>query len=299
MAELPRISIVVPNFNAAGTLAATLDSIIEQQYPGLELFVMDGASTDGSVEIIKRYEQHLTGWVSEKDSGQSDAINKGFARCTGQVVNWLCSDDMLMPGALLKVGHHFAADPELSVLIGAVDHRYTEATHKSWIDHPTDDLIPVIGVGIVFSQPSCFYKRSLLLDRPTPLDPTMHYAMDTELWAYFKSRNVKWKTIPDVLSIFQISGANKSSVAGAKMTRELETIYKRYHHELIPLTFWHRYLRHPLEKWRFVRPGYPDRLFRRPLEIAFTGIFGMFYGFDKVRAMNWGNWAGPQRRKSS
>src|SRR4051812_2492768 len=95
MASLPSISIVVPNYNSGATLEATLVSLLNQNYPHLEILVIDGGSTDGSIEVIRKYEKQLAYWVSEKDCGQSHAINKGLARCTGDVVNWLCSDDFL------------------------------------------------------------------------------------------------------------------------------------------------------------------------------------------------------------
>src|SRR4029453_6333928 len=89
----PTISIVTPSFNQAEYLEETVRSVLLQGYPNLEYFVLDGGSTDGSVEILRRYDAFLSGWVSERDKGQSDAINRGFARCAGTVVNWLCSDD--------------------------------------------------------------------------------------------------------------------------------------------------------------------------------------------------------------
>src|SRR5215203_5523737 len=103
----PRISIVTPSFNQAPYLEETIRSVLLQGYPNLEYFVFDGGSTDGSVEILRRYAAFLDGWVSERDKGQSDAINKGLARCTGTIVNWLCSDDLLLPGALFRIAEAF------------------------------------------------------------------------------------------------------------------------------------------------------------------------------------------------
>src|SRR5262249_529742 len=107
LTELPSITIVTPSYNQVAYIEETIESVLSQGYPRLEYIIIDGGSTDGSVEIIRKYEKHLAYWVSEKDKGQSDAINKGFRRATGEIFNWLCSDDTLEPGALVRVGEAF------------------------------------------------------------------------------------------------------------------------------------------------------------------------------------------------
>src|SRR6188768_1820331 len=98
-----KISVVIPSFNQGKFLEETIISILDQNYPAVEIFIIDGGSTDETVSIIKKYESRINGWVSEKDNGQSHAINKGFRKCTGDIITWLCSDDLYMPGTFAKV----------------------------------------------------------------------------------------------------------------------------------------------------------------------------------------------------
>src|SRR5262245_9832375 len=114
----PRISIVTPSFNQACFLEQCLLSVLDQRYPDLEFLVLDGGSTDGSVEIIRRYENRLTHWVSEPDGGQSAAINRGFCRATGDVVAWLNSDDYYLPGALERIADAYRKSPDASFYFG-------------------------------------------------------------------------------------------------------------------------------------------------------------------------------------
>ncbi|MBY0426500.1 MAG: glycosyltransferase [Cytophagales bacterium] len=179
--ELPKISIVTPSYNQANYLEQTIDSVLSQNYPHLEYFVMDGGSTDDSVQVIKKYEKHLSGWVSEKDQGQSHAINKGFALCTGEVFNWLNSDDYYSPKALHTVGHAFL-DPETRVFCGKS--RLFGEGHTDRIS-PGTDIYPnqvskTIGWARI-DQPETFFRKRYL-DSLFPLDQDLHYLMDRDLW---------------------------------------------------------------------------------------------------------------------
>src|SRR5678816_3341009 len=140
----PRISIVTPSFNQAQYLEETIRSVLLQGYPNLEYFVYDGGSTDGSVEILRRYEPFLQGWVSERDKGQSDAINKGFARCTGEVVNWLCSDDILLPGALLHVGQAFVERRDIDVVAAAATYHFDDGSEPDFVRGPKPDDLDLL-----------------------------------------------------------------------------------------------------------------------------------------------------------
>lgn len=289
-ATIPTISVVVPNYNGGRTLRGTLDSLLSQNYPRLEILVVDGGSTDDSVAIIREYEDKITWWESEKDRGQSHAINKGFARCTGDIVNWLCSDDMLLPGALHAIGEAFTQDAHIDAVVGTNEFRFLDSgrTSLQQAGYADLDMLPLY---CPFSQPACYYRRDLL-DRPGPLDESLHYCMDLELWTYFHRKGIRWKIVDRLLSVAQMTGTNKMSTCGPKFIDESEKVYRRYVHEPVSLMFWQRHLRFPLEKWRARSDGKSIswRWIGRPLQILTVVMLGPFYGFRRVRRLNWGNW---------
>ena len=116
--QLPRITVVTPSFNQGRFLEETIQSVLYQDYPNLEYIVMDGGSTDGSADIIRRYSDQLAYWVSRPDRGQTDALIQGFGRASGDVLCWLCADDVWEPGTLWEVGRIFASQPETRAVYG-------------------------------------------------------------------------------------------------------------------------------------------------------------------------------------
>lgn len=283
--QLPSISIIIPNFNGENTIEATFRSLLEQSYPNLQLIVMDGGSTDASVDIIKRYSPHLDYWESQKDRGQSHAINKGFARCTGDIVNWLCSDDTLKPNALHLVGQTFAERPDVDVVWAKCQSIFTDGRPSHVWGGPESQLI-LMPASTPVVQPSCFYRRSCL-DRTGPLDEKLNFAMDFELWNYFLSKNRKWLFLDKVLSTYLVAPDTKTSAGGTRFAEELHLVYSRYSKEWIPLSWWYRRLRWPLQKRRFYgKPGtvtslaaFCDRTTAFFLKLA--------YGSQKVASVNW------------
>ena len=178
-AEL-RFSIVMPSFNHARFIERSLNSVLNQEYEGTELIVMDGGSSDGTREILERYSPHIAVWRSEHDAGQSDALNKGFAHVTGDILGWLNSDDLYLPGAMHHAAHVFAAYPQIDVVYG--DWLTVDLTDRI-VDH-FPALAPsrgrLVTEGFFCNAQAMFWRRSLH-ERLGEFDPQLHYTMDYDL----------------------------------------------------------------------------------------------------------------------
>ena len=225
--ELPRISLITPSFNQAEYLEETIRSVLLQRYPNLEYIIIDGGSDDGSVEIIRKYAPWISWWISEPDNGQSDAINRGFRRSTGEIVGWLCSDDLLCPNALWKVAFEFIRDSEADVLAGACRLQYdceggrlldSHVAGSEWESHPYSDGI---------WQPSCFFRKSAVA-RDYLVDEDLHYCMDRELWCHFVKDRRVWRRSDELLSHYRYTGDNKSVVGKSAIVDELVLLFNRH-----------------------------------------------------------------------
>jgi glycosyltransferase involved in cell wall biosynthesis len=179
---LPKISIITPSFNQAAFLERTIQSVICQDYSNYEYIVIDGASTDESVEIIKKYGDKLAYWVSEKDQGQSHAINKGFKRATGDVLCWINSDDCLKPGALSCVAQQLSNYQDCLWLVGACEliDEHGNLTNIRKVNSISLSTFANWNTNW-FTQQSTFWTRTLL-DKIGHLNESLHYAMDYDLW---------------------------------------------------------------------------------------------------------------------
>jgi glycosyltransferase involved in cell wall biosynthesis len=225
--QLPKISLITPSFNQAAYLEETIRSVLLQRYPNLEYIIVDGGSHDGSVDIIKKYEPWLASWSSGPDEGQSDAINRGFRISSGDILSWLCSDDLLRPDALWKVAFEFMREPETDVLAGACRLQYdcdggrihdSAVVGAEWESHP-------YSVGIW--QPSCYFRRSAVA-REFLVDENLHYCMDRELWCHFVQNERNWRRSDEVLSHYRYTGANKSVVGNDAIIEELVVLFNRH-----------------------------------------------------------------------
>lgn len=178
----PKISIIIPSLNQGDFIEQCLQSIISQNYPNLEVIVIDGHSNDNTINIIKKYEKHIHYWVSEPDSGQAHAINKGLKVCSGELINWLNTDDILLSNALHTICNIYNQYNQPDLIVGASKLKYTNKHHPVLTQYPHPFLYHFPLAYPPFAQPSAFFSRNIL-EKTGYLDETLHYAMDLDLYA--------------------------------------------------------------------------------------------------------------------
>jgi len=207
---LPRISLVTPSFRQAAFIERTIESVFAQGYPSLEYFVQDGGSTDGTVDVLRRYDARLAGWESVPDSGQSQAINRGFAHTSGEIMGWLNSDDILLPGALRAVGSFFALHPDVDVVYG---HRVlideNDAEIGRWIMPPHD--ADVLSWADFVPQETLFWRRRIWDKVGGRIDESFRFAMDWDLIVRFRDAGARFARLPRFLGGFRIHPHQKTS----------------------------------------------------------------------------------------
>jgi glycosyltransferase involved in cell wall biosynthesis len=209
MTACPKISVVTPSYNQAIYLEETIQSVLNQNYSNLEYIVIDGGSTDNSVEVIKKYEKYLTYWVSERDKGQTDAIAKGLMRTTGQFVSWLNSDDTYLPGCLDAVACAAEKDPDADVIYG--DYIITDPHGKTLLKKREirfDYDIMLYGVNMI-GQPAAFFSRSTY-NRLGGLDINLNYFMDVEFWLRIARSGGKFVHLKKFLATYRFHNESKT-----------------------------------------------------------------------------------------
>lgn len=211
------VSIITPSFNQASYLEQTMLSVLRQDYARIEYIVVDGASTDHSVDIIRKYKNKLAYWVSEKDNGQADAINKGFAHATGDIVAWLNSDDTYLAGTVSAAVKIFDENPDVVLVYGnmlAVDEHGKTFNTLSYKQLTLEDLLCFQIIG----QPAVFMRRSAL-QKTGGLDSTFHFLLDHHLWIRLAQLG-KILHVPQTWSTARYHAEAKNRAKAAKFGRE-------------------------------------------------------------------------------
>jgi glycosyltransferase involved in cell wall biosynthesis len=179
--NLPLVSIVTPSFNQARYLESTLRSVLDQEYPNLEYILVDGGSTDGSLDIIRRYSDRLAWWISEKDHGQTDAINKGLAHANGEILAWLNSDDTYEPNAVRQAVSFLQDHPDVGLVYG--DANFIDENGRVVGRFPAAQTnYQRLRQGYVHIPQQSAFWRADLWRKVGPLDPSFYFAMDYDLW---------------------------------------------------------------------------------------------------------------------
>lgn len=213
----PLVSIVTPSYNQAAFLEAAIKSVLDQKYPNLEYLIADGKSTDGSVEIIKKYADRLAWWVSEADQGQADAINKGLKRARGEIIAWLNSDDLYLPGAFHTVVKYFQDHPQVGLVFGdllALDEHGEQINTLRYGDYSLQDLMAFRIIG----QPAVFFRKEVLLQAGS-LDLSYQYLLDHQLWIRMAGIT-KIQHIPQFLAAARYHAGAKNVAAAEKFGEE-------------------------------------------------------------------------------
>lgn len=224
---LPTITLVTPSYNQGTFIGETLRSVIEQREDVREYFVLDGGSDDGSREIIERYAGRIDFWRSARDDGQGAAIVEGFRRATSDIIGWLNSDDVLIPGALRRVREAFARHPEWDVISGW-DVLIDEASNILRVRRPGAQTPWAARWGVTHvSQPTCFFRRDFYV-KVGGLNPDLGVVLDTELWLRMLRLGSGWGHIPGVLAAFRKHRQSKGARWLDKWASEQRILAAKY-----------------------------------------------------------------------
>lgn len=225
--DLPRISIITPSLNQGKYLEQTIQSILNQNYFNLEYMIIDGGSTDNSIDIIKKYSRHLKYWTSEKDNGQAAALNKGLRHCTGDIFNWINSDDYLEEGALLKIAHIFKEN-NCDAVAGAVCDFKEGGKVKITINGrlQIDEYLKK-EVELTYHQPAVWLRLDRMKEIGT-FNENLHYCFDQEYMMRYLLRFENVCYLPDVLAYFRLHETSKSVANAEQFEWDFREMYKEF-----------------------------------------------------------------------
>ena len=219
------VSVVTPSFNQAHFIEKTIQSVLSQEYSHIEYMVVDGGSSDNTTEILRRYENRLAWWVSERDQGQTDAINKGFARATGDIFAWLNSDDSYESGAVSAAVRYLEDHPQVGMVYGACNFINEDGQVIGKFDARQTSHRRIRRGYNHIPQQTMFFRAGLWR-QVGPLDPSFHYAMDYDLWTRISARS-EIKYVPQTWANFRLHTAGKTLLADERFWPEMLRVHYR------------------------------------------------------------------------
>jgi len=251
MNKTPLVSIITPSYNQAPYLEETINSVLNQTNPHIEYILIDGGSSDRSVELIKKYSKRISYWVSEKDRGQTDAINKGFALARGEILAWINSDDTLLPHAVEEAVQFLQDHPEIGLVYG--DANFIDENSRIIGQFPAaqTDLKRLRRGYVHIPQQASFFRKSLW-DQVGPLDPDFFFAMDYDLWVRIAS-NSEIKYIQRTWANFRLHSDAKTITADDQCWPEMLKVHYRdggSKFAPIVLKYYLRKLAAPVIRWQ-------------------------------------------------
>ena len=221
----PLVSIITPSYNQAAYLEETIQSVLSQDYANLEYIIVDGGSTDGSLEIIQKYAGRLGNWVSESDRGQTDAINKGFALANGEILAWLNSDDTYQPGAISEAVGYLCSHPKAGMVYGDANLVDEDGRVIGRFPARQTDYRKLRRGYVHIPQQAAFFRAGLW-KQVGPLDPTFYFAMDYDLWVRLARRSAL-HYYPRLWANFRLHGGAKSLSADDRCWPEMLRVHER------------------------------------------------------------------------
>ena len=270
MSDAPLVSIVTPSFNHARFIEATMQSVLTQDYPRIEYMIVDGGSNDGTVDVIKKYEiesssllldsrqldvgsqkHSIAWWVSEKDKGQTDAINKGFAKATGEILAWLNSDDTYEPGAVSAAVKYLQENPDVGMVYGDCNFINEHGDVIGKFNAAQTDYRLLRQGYVHIPQQTMFFRRELW-EQVGPLDPSFYFAMDYDLWTRIASRS-DIKFVPQTWANFRLHTSGKTIIADDRCWPEMIRVHYRDGGSLFSVIVAKYYIRKliaPVWNWR-------------------------------------------------
>ncbi len=226
MNDKPLVSIITPSFNQGKYLERTIQSVLNQDYPNIEYFILDGGSVDQSVQIIKKYSDRLSGWVSQKDKGQTDAINRGFSLAKGEIFAWINSDDTLEPHAVSDAVSFLKANPSIGLVYGDCNFMNTEDKIIGKFDARQTDLKKLQRGYVHIPQQASFFRAGLW-KKVEPLDDSFYFAMDYDLWVRL-AKITKIQYFPGhTWGNFRLHADMKTILADDRCWKEMLRVHRR------------------------------------------------------------------------